>query len=312
MTPVRRGDSPAMLSLDTVTGWSAVNGVRKLEPQIIKELGRRNPVLKKTVAGLDPQFRQWLFASTVRRPRSVSPLPSRPLLDKLAFLSERRKALLIGVWDVGADIRNELTVVLSRINEVQKQLVFVDVIAPVPAGLTTQPELLKRYNEHYGNEPDSYSEEDFEPTVLAETFLPLALATMQETGLNRLVGVTASGVGDASDGVFEWDNLTATSDVCSLVSTKYLIGIAAKAKRPVSVFVAWLILGQLLVDVSDELEYHAEDRVCLFDENADDFSTLPEAVIAGRIEQICLDLIAPHLKEPAIAIAKALSSIKKV
>jgi hypothetical protein len=302
-------DSTRLL-IDTIRGWAAADEADKREDAIISALERRNSPLVSIATSLKPAFRKWLFASSLDRVHGrLSITPTTKLVKQLSFLATRPDSTSIGVWDLGAGIREDLAIVLDRLNSVQDQFVFVDVIAPVPTGLITQPDYLAEvYHEQTGKDPRD-AKEEFLPNILAEHFLTLASETRKELGVDRLVGVAPVGVGDTDQAGFEWNNMTASQNECFLVSTLYAGQMAQIADRPVVVAVAWLMIGQLLVDINERLEYHA-DRDCLFDENELDFDSLPRAIGKSTIEPEDLRLMEPQYRDASLAMVDALRKIQ--
>lgn len=93
-----------------------------------------------------------------------------------------------------------------------------------------------------------------------------------------------------------------------LVSTYEMRNFAAQASRPFEAAVASLVIGELLALLSPGLEFHEENRGCIFDFNGDRQSIV-ESLRQMQIEPECLRRIKPAYRTSADALITALREL---
>lgn len=204
----------------------------------------------------------------------------------------------IGLWDLGAWLGG-LSRLVESMNEVQKTFVFYEVKATVPAGFISRPErIIPWLTEVLGRKLKSSEKRDIQNNLIADDYFELAEKIRKDIGIAYLVGITPSMVAGLDNDEPYWNHFSTFEKSTILASTYQLREFAENTGRPFEVFLAKVIISQILVaHYWPRLGFH-EDCGCLFDYNADRVSLIKN-VLSPYIEAECMDAIdADH--QPAV------------
>jgi hypothetical protein len=291
-----QGPTKVAFTLTRLRGRIIERLIRDQRAAFLTRLGILHPDLVKVAKRLPAKLLLSVMGSELPLTSSgISVKPTKGLIQFLRYFAARPEAITIGIWELDNPVVG-LAETLADLNRAQRHFSFLRVKASVPAGLVSKVERLRWFfDQDAGFGKDAYAPED--PNVMAEDFQSLSDDVRTDVGLEYLIGITGFGVAsDDKDDGFEFDITSVTRKKCTIVSTYWLRQEASKHRLSLSALTAWTILGQILVDLSRRLAFHA-DRGCLFDENQDDFETLGPALVDGAVEEACAVLIRRDLRE---------------
>jgi hypothetical protein len=228
-----------------------------------------------------------------------------------------RPRLRIGVWDLGAWL-GQLPQLLKAMNRVQDRYEFIEVRATVPLGMIRMREGVVAWAEHYLERKLKTKElNDIQYNTVANDFFPLAktvrteLDTKYHIQIDYLVGVTPGMVAGERDGLPFWNHFSTSEGRFILASTYDLRSFAQETKKPFELFLASIIIAQVLVAQfgSRGLGFHHDNRGCLFDFN-ENRTSIMDLVGKVQIEKACLKYIGPHFRDAALALVAFIRNYK--
>ncbi|MGD0192622.1 MAG: hypothetical protein ABSD74_17935 [Rhizomicrobium sp.] len=251
--------------------------------------------------------------SRVYRGPSQPPTPSRtnnaaPKKKRLLGSgSPKGDVIRVGIWDLGAWI-GYLDEILLRWNNSQKMFRFESVYLSVPVQLTRGGARTEQVGNEYDIAPKLRH-------VLIDNLLIESVAAISEkvrsgSSYDQLVSITPLMLAFIEGGKLHY-NYYSTSQAGSIFVSAYGVeGYAKRAKRPYEAAIAALILGQLLADKSDVIEFHEETRGCLFDFN-EDRDTLVRMLRKMTIEPSCLEKIPDGLRRAGEQMLKVIAEYRR-
>ena len=231
------------------------------------------------------------------RPTGASPAE----LAKEALPAVASGAQRVGIWDLGAYV-GRLPQVIEAVNRAQNELAFFEALAAMPAGTVSQPERVRAWARELGGPRRMPG---LEANVIAEDFYRRAEKVRRDLGIDYLAGVTAKLIADEDDDQVYYNLFAAATKRLILVSSYDLRKYAAKAGRPFEAAVVGLVVAEVLALRNRRLEFHSENRGCLFDYN-EDRASIVKVLKDPRIEDSCLQKIAPAQRTAAVALVEAL------
>jgi hypothetical protein len=196
----------------------------------------------------------------------------------------------VALWDLGAWLGNLLHLI-EALNRIQNDFVFYEVKATVTAGMISRPERVVSWATEAMGEPLKAEEErEIQDNVIADDFFPPAESIRRDLKVDYLVGITPSMVaGKESDGIY-WNHFSTFEGHTALVSTFDLREFAEETGRSLEVFLAKIIISQMLVAMFwPELSFHA-NRGCLFDYDESRI-TIVDKIRSPQIEPDCMNRI---------------------
>jgi hypothetical protein len=220
--------------------------------------------------------------------------------------------LRIGVWDLGAWL-GQLPKLLDAMSVAQPRYAFFAVEATVPVGMIRARESVIPWIKE--NTDEELAEEDrseIENNMIANDFFAIGETVRKDLEVDYLVGVTPSMVaGESEDGEIYWNHFSSFEGKCVLASTYDLRSFARETKRPFELFLAGIIVAQLLTAQfwGSGLGFHRQNRGCLFDYN-EDRASIMDKIDKVEIEPGCLKRIGPEFRDAAVALAKFLRVYK--
>jgi hypothetical protein len=217
-------------------------------------------------------------------------------------LSPPRRPQRVGLWDIDAYV-GRLPALVQTLNRAQREFCFYELLAPVPAGLISQPERVRAWILHrFGRKRVP----GLERNVIATDFFRRAEPVRVAQGLEYLCGMTASMIADDDDGYADWNLFSTARRRLLLVSSFELRRFANNAGRPFEVAVGAVVVAALLAARYSAVGYH-DDTGCLFDYN-DRRSDIVKGLKRMCIEKDCLELIPPRGRPAAEALVTALAA----
>ena len=218
-------------------------------------------------------------------------------------------ATTVGVWDLGA-WSGRLPSLLSSMNNVQKTYRFIMVEATVPLGIIRKKEAVIEWAERQTKRRLTPKErKEMGDNVVAHDFFSVAHAVRRDIGIDYLAGVTPSMVAFKEGKKVYWNFFSTFEGRCILASTYELREFAQESKRPFEVFLAEIILAQMLSAQYRGLEFHEEQKFCLFDLNQDRHS-LVETARKIQIDPGCRRKIGLKSRDAAVALVGLLRRYK--
>ncbi len=243
--------------------------------------------------------------------------PRQPVVARLANKSaSKTRVQQIGVWDLGAWVGG-LPHVIEALNGSQPRFTFFEVQAALPAGLRSSEEKLRAFaKEELRRKLTRSEKENSQSAILDDDFLPRAEIVRRDLGIDYLVAISPAPLA----GIFKpkgeprtiyFDFFLTSSGQTAVVSVDGLRKLAARAQRPYEMAVGYVVLGAALVGLAggDELDFHDEDRGCLFDFNEDRRSIVP-ALRSPSIEESCVRKMRPRYRSAALAMIRSLDEYR--
>jgi hypothetical protein len=212
----------------------------------------------------------------------------------------------VGIWDLGAYV-GRLPAVIDVLNASQRDLVFYEAIAALPAGTVSRPERVRAWSQERTGSRRLPGVED---NVIAEDFFRRATVVRRDLGLDYLAGITSRLVADEDEGEIYWNLFSTCRGKLVLVSSSGLREYAQQAGRPFEYAVAGVILAQLMAALHPRLAFHQETRGCLFDYH-EDRSGIVQVLKDPRIDEECLARMTPKVRTMATAMVEALRQYAK-
>src|SRR3569832_285311 len=134
--------------------------------------------------------------------------------------------------------------------------------------------------------------------LFVSELLPIAAKVKKDLGYDLLVSITPLMIAFEEDDSLYYNYFSYSEDRIVFVSTYGTREYAAQAKRPFEAAIASMMLGQMLADLSDKLDFHTETRGCLFDFNEKRF-TIAESFRELKIGDDCAGKIDKQFRAPA-------------
>jgi len=220
----------------------------------------------------------------------------------------------VALWDLDARA-GHLPEVISALNKSQPVFTLFELQgAPLPAALISRNKYVVAWVrdrlKKQGRRLSKADREAIEDNLIVNDFYRGARVIHKRIGVTYLIGITQSMLaGDEGDGPF-WNYFSTSDDRILMVSTYDLRRFARKAGRAFEVALAMLIVGQLMVAVNTDLNFHdGEDTGCLFDMNI-----VRENVVACirelKIDEECFNKMIPKYREAALAMLEALREFR--
>lgn len=282
-------------------------GARKArEARLVDQLKQHSKGLPESLLAVRPALRGALLR-TVERSSDLA-LSSSMLSRATQDLRRQPKVEVVGLWDLSSQV-GELPRVIEALNASQAALTFFEIQAAVPSGLISRPERVIAWAEGRLARPLSRDEAaEIGNNVIYEDFAPRARTVRKELGLDHLVGFAPAMIALEEEGEIYWNYFSMAEKGISLVSTYGIYAYARRARRPFEVAVAGIALSSLLATLNPKIEFHEENRGCLFDFNRDRDS-LVATLRRAEIEPACLARIEPKYREAAVAMVAALRAL---
>ena len=216
--------------------------------------------------------------------------------------------LRVGLWDLGAWLGTVNRRLVDRFNQAQDELVFYEVVAAVPVGLSSSPQRVASWFEEDVFEKLTKDDlSNIAENVIANEFFTAAESVRADLGVDYLVGITPSMVAGADEEGAYWNHFSTFEERLVLASTYQLREFARESGVAFEFFLGGIIVAQVLVAMCyPKLNFHP-DRDCLFDYRADRVS-LARSAENVSIEPTCLRAIKPRYRKPAEALLAAVKS----
>ncbi|WP_146014281.1 hypothetical protein [Paraburkholderia rhynchosiae] len=218
--------------------------------------------------------------------------------------------LTIGLIDLGARIA-DFDDLLARLNASQNAFFFVEVQAPMPAGLVRSARHVKAWVEsNRGGRLTEQEVKTVEPALFADDFVYFGKVIKEETAVDLLIGVAPTFLAQIGEDGPDWRLHTSGGESIGMISTRHVRQYASQAERPYEAAVGMLIVGQAVTWSDDDLQYHKETRGCVLDFN-DEPDEMAVSIRAMTIEERCVDAFAEErYGEAARAMMNALSEMR--
>lgn len=220
-----------------------------------------------------------------------------------ADLHKNPSVVTIGLWDLGTRAGN-LSKVISRLNEGQKNFTFYDVQAAVPAGLISRRERILSWAEkHAGNKPKKISFPHQDSNVIADDFFDYAREVRHYFNIGYIFGIIPQRIASLEEGNRITFNSYAASSGRSgkgrlcLISTFNLREQAKDSGRSFESSIALLVVFQLLITLSKTLTYETP-KDCIFNCVSNETKRI-EALKELEIKAECLNQVSPLYRATA-------------
>lgn len=270
----------------------------------LKAVREKAPDLGGALDSINPNLSRTLIASSYAHEAAA---PGEPVEDKLrhvfADLRREKKVVTVALWDLDARVGG-LGRLINQLNEAQPTFTFFELQAPLPAGLVIHADnfsawarkrLDKRVSKGAG----------FENNFMFDDFKKFAHVVRKNCGVDYLIGITQYMVAWTDGDDMYWNYFTASDGKIILLSAFNVREYAQQAGRPFEVAVAGMAVAEVLSALSSRVEYHPENRGCLFDQNLQR-DTIVESIRQARIEPGCLELIDKKYRDAAVALTDVL------
>lgn len=214
-----------------------------------------------------------------------------------------RKTLAVGIWDLGAWL-GSFPAFLELMNKAQRSYKFTPVTATVPAGMLRRREGVLNWLKEATNSIISDNQvADVMSNTIANDYFVLAEKIRTDLSLDYLVGITPGMIAGIDNNEVYWNHFSSMEERLLIASTYDLRKFSSEANRPFDLFLAEIVVAQLLVAQfhSSGLGYHRENRGCLFDYNGDRES-LKKKVTTPHIDQDCLKLIPASYRSSILSL----------
>lgn len=274
-----------------------LDAIRSREPALADSLQKRSANLARALLSTS-------FAEQVDPTADDTHFSA--LKKVVADLERQPKVVTVGVWDLGARV-GWLSRIVEVLNAAQGAFAIFQLEAAIPADIISRPERIAAWiREKTGKAPGPKARKGIANSTIEDDFYKRAGVVRKDLGLDYLVGITPTMIaGEDVNREVNWDYFSSSRGRLILASTYELRRFALKAGRPFEVAVGALITAQLLVAVNPRLDYHSENRKCLFDYN-DDRVSIVDALKTLGIEDECLRKIRPEYREVARDLVEAL------
>jgi hypothetical protein len=305
LTFVRRfeSDDGATNDLTKLVGDS----LRKQSVELASKFDKLSPSLKASLANSVTTFKVKRSGKKPSLQTQVSSSASVLVGDIVRSDSPKKT---IGILDLGAWLSGlpKLSKVLS---DAQTLFTFVEIQAPVPAGLLKQSSVIEKWASEKASKPLSKAQkESLTGNVIADEFFRVSDDFRESMRVDYIVGVCSARIADITDGEPEWNLFsTASQDGHSLlVSVADLREFASKAKRPFEAVLGANIVAQLLAMIDEDTGYH-DDIGCIFDYNEKRESIVSSMKTISICDE-CRKAMKSTLRDAAVAMANALKKMK--
>ena len=218
----------------------------------------------------------------------------------------RSRALRIGLWDLSTWI-TRLQIVIEQLNMAQTKFEFWEISAPVPVGLTSSRERILEWARARGLPIDEDATTGLRENILDTDFYAHAEGIRQAEELDYFVGFTPAMIAFEERGAAYWNYISSFREHDLLVSLCDFPEFAKRARRPLAVLALYSTIAQLMVAFHDELNFHAEQRGCLFDLNADRKSIV-QSVRQLRVDDQCFKKVPDASQGALLAMLRTLRS----
>lgn len=287
----------------SLRGLKSENDVSDLKLRLLKVA---EPELCAHLDNVKPRLRRTVLNSTfaLGSPEEV------PTLKWVAFdLNRQSHVTTVGIWDLGTHA-GFLPRLIEKLNLAQSAFTFFKVQAAIPAGMVSRPQRVAVWaRENLGRQLTKDERDEIENNIISEDFFARAEQVRREVGVDYLIGVTPSMVAFTEDDWTFWNYFSDSKRRTILASAYGVNEFSQKAGRPFEVAIAFIAIGQLLVELSTQLEFH-EDRGCLFDENKVR-QNIVNSLKELRIETDCLQLVASPYRAAALVMMDALKTYSR-
>jgi hypothetical protein len=277
----------------------------------LRAVREKDSALATSLEAIKPALRKTLLASVW--PGRSQGATTQEIFETLVYatrsLTSERPVITAGIWDLNSGTP-ETAQAIALLNEPQKRIAFFPVRAPIQAGLISDPERVRAWLRGLNVKLQQKERLEVEANTIADDFYPQAESVLRDTGLDYMVGVTGSEIAFQVGEDVTWNYFTTGRRRTLLVSTQGLRTYAKRARRPVEVAIAIMILAELLVRINPKLDYHDETRGCLFDFNADRDSIV-EGIKRCGVDEECLAKMRADFRQPTLDILKGLKSYKR-
>lgn len=217
----------------------------------------------------------------------------------------------VGIWSLEAWL-GDLGRLIGALNGSQNTFVFYEVEATVPGGLISRPErVIPWLAGALGKELDEDTKREIKDNIIADDFFGLADSVRKDFDLDYLIGITASMVATdgGDDGGPDWNDFSTFDGRTILASSYQLQDFSREAGQPVEAFLAYIIVGQLLVArFWPKLGFH-DDTGCLFDYDKSRTSLIGK-VADPKIDPDCLEDIDPQYRDAAISLLNSVKTFR--
>lgn len=234
-----------------------------------------------------------------------------PQLEKIAIswvgvtekLNEARtgsarttKTTTVGLWDLGT-MSGDLGVACMKMNKAQHLFRFLLIRAVVPSGILRTPSDMEDwYRKSVRNKPRATDLAEMRVNLLANDFFPIGHAMKKHYGLDQVVGLTSAMVAGEEDGSLYWNYFSTHEKDVALVSAYDMQRYAKESGRSVHAVLFMLIMTQLVVNRFPRLQYHHDDRGCVFDHDGER-DRLVDKLKEPRIDETCMQCIPASQRE---------------
>jgi hypothetical protein len=217
-------------------------------------------------------------------------------------MTQAPKRQAVGLWRVGEWLHT-LPSLVDELNEAQFAFVFFEVQAAIPPGTVSRPDrTIEWVNKELGKQRKRHltraEAEEVDDNVVDLDYFGPSDRVRRDLGLDYIVGITGAMIAGQLGNGPGWNFYSSSEKRSILVSTAGLREFSAETGVRLEAYVAYLIIGQLLVAISRKLEFHPDDTGCVFDYD-DSRQGMKTSILAPKIDPECMKLIAPAYRPVA-------------
>jgi hypothetical protein len=277
-----------------------LGAVSAAAPDLLDGLNSLNPDLRRTLLTSS-------FGAGVREDVNEVVGRLRPVVEDIR---KGGQSVTVAFLDLDARV-GRLPYVIEALNAAQPLFTFLDLQAPLPAGLLIPSDKFDSWARHRAGRKRISKEEreGFVDNLMFNDFYKYAKVVRQTSGVDYLVGITQYMIAIEEEDVYYWNYFSNAQRRVILASAYDLREYATKAGRPFEVAVTIVALAQLLAQLNKKIDYHV-NRGCFFDENIDRVSVV-KSLKKAEIEPDCLDKIEPKYRSAVEAMMTALRDYQR-
>lgn len=252
--------------------------------------------------------------SSFRVIQTMQPSSSDTTSDDFLQSSKNSKAVRVAIVDLGVWI-GSLNTFIEKLNAAQSEYEFFIVRQVVPSWLNSQKPKLVAWLEQQMQRPLNERElETITPHVIFEEYLPFGKRIQKQLGIRYIFGLTPSRIAVATGEeepqplIKYIDYFSSSKQGIGLISTDEILVFSKQVKRPLIAGVGVLLIGAVLAETNSKIDFHVEDRGCLFD-YCEERSDVKFCIKKAFIEDSCLKLLPRKRRAAALAMVDVINSL---
>jgi hypothetical protein len=252
----------------------------------------------RLVQSVTPDVLNALRSPSTTREAQISVWKSSPeLRDQSDEVRGSRgpETITIGVWDISARMPY-LYDLVETLNVKKEYLLFFEVVASPPLGIEANAKRIEELARSLGKRVSPEDLAGIRRNIVSDDVLPRVRRLRERFALDQAVGIVRQPILIDSSKAIDWDFYADAEEHEALVSTDGVREYAAQAGRSFEASVGYLILGIVACAIQDDVDYHKENRGCLFDYN-ESRETLVHSLKMFRLCEQCTEIDwIPQLK----------------